>query len=167
MDLTEENSSNSASCSSSNTSDCSLMDAIVGPRGDYGRAFCKRENEIRARSPSPYRCRRDGVVTGDLVERSIDGLWFPAKVVGARMGKSGRTLDIRYLDDDNEEADVPVADLRRCAGDGTDAAKASGDACQGCRESDDQRGNVLNLPSHSVAFLSREVSGVLEIMLAS
>ncbi|CAM9266058.1 unnamed protein product, partial [Discosporangium mesarthrocarpum] len=53
---------------------------------------------------------------GDIVERDIDGIWFPAKVVAvhqAGRSQAGRqTFDLIYLDDGNREDEVPYVDVR-------------------------------------------------------
>lgn len=48
---------------------------------------------------------------GSLVEREIDGMWFPAVVEGADAHHGAYAL--RYCDDGNEEEDVPGGELRR------------------------------------------------------
>uniref|UniRef100_A0A7S1TVG1 Tudor domain-containing protein n=1 Tax=Phaeomonas parva TaxID=124430 RepID=A0A7S1TVG1_9STRA len=46
---------------------------------------------------------------GAVVEREIDGLWFPARII---RGTFGELFDVEYLDDGNVETDVPRAELR-------------------------------------------------------
>ncbi|CAM9399161.1 unnamed protein product [Ectocarpus sp. 12 AP-2014] len=64
---------------------------------------------------------------GEVVERDIDGVWFPAKVVAVHekkneaepsgsSGSIGRrrqlAYDLVYLDDNNRESEVPEEDVR-------------------------------------------------------
>ncbi|CAM9195526.1 unnamed protein product [Ectocarpus fasciculatus] len=64
---------------------------------------------------------------GEVVERDIDGIWFPARVVAVHekqyeAGPSGRSgsigrrrqlaYDLVYLDDNNRESEVPEEDIR-------------------------------------------------------
>ena len=46
---------------------------------------------------------------GDIVERDIDGEWFPARVEGVK----GQEYKLRYLDDMKVEEGVPMYDLRK------------------------------------------------------
>lgn len=45
---------------------------------------------------------------GDMVERDIDGIWFPARIESAK----GQEYTLRYLDDMKVEEGVPRHDLR-------------------------------------------------------
>lgn len=47
----------------------------------------------------------------DLVQRSIDGVWFDAVI--EKVNRDRQTVDVRYTDDDNFEADVPIEEVRR------------------------------------------------------
>ncbi|CAM9807730.1 unnamed protein product [Ectocarpus sp. 6 AP-2014] len=70
---------------------------------------------------------REPFRVGEVVERDIDGVWFPAKVVGVHektyeAGPSGSSgsigrprqlaYDLVYLDDNNRESEVPEEDVR-------------------------------------------------------
>jgi len=47
---------------------------------------------------------------GDAVERNIEDMWFSAIIEGVNLTR--RQLKIRFLDDDNVEEGVPMADCR-------------------------------------------------------
>ncbi|CAM9919162.1 unnamed protein product [Scytosiphon promiscuus] len=70
----------------------------------------------------------DAPRVGDFVERDIDGIWFPAKVLavyerkyptGSLVSSSNvghprqLAFDLVYLDDQNRESEVPEGDLRK------------------------------------------------------
>ncbi|CAB1118317.1 unnamed protein product [Ectocarpus sp. CCAP 1310/34] len=70
---------------------------------------------------------REPFRVGEVVERDIDGVWFPAKVVAVHekkdeavpsggSGSIGRrrqlAYDLFYLDDNNRESEVPEEDIR-------------------------------------------------------
>ncbi|CAM9884264.1 unnamed protein product [Ectocarpus sp. 8 AP-2014] len=70
---------------------------------------------------------REPFRVGEVVERDIDGVWFPARVVGVHektyeTGPSGSShsigrprqlaYDLVYLDDNNRESEVPEEDVR-------------------------------------------------------
>jgi hypothetical protein len=57
----------------------------------------------------------DGWEVGMKVERDIDGTWFPARIetVDAR----NRTVELFYLDDENQESDVPFEEIRHLRSD--------------------------------------------------
>jgi len=47
---------------------------------------------------------------GDAIERNIEDMWFSAIIEGVNLTR--RQLKIRFLDDDNIEEGVPMADCR-------------------------------------------------------
>lgn len=50
------------------------------------------------------------LTAGTIVERDIDGSWFPAKI--EHIDNISRMVMLKYLDDDNEEKDVPLEEIR-------------------------------------------------------
>ena len=52
---------------------------------------------------------------GDIVEREIDGLWFPARIECSK--DKGRSYSVRFMDDMKVEDDVLSRELRRFEGD--------------------------------------------------
>lgn len=47
---------------------------------------------------------------GALVNRQIDGLHFPASI--QRIHENGESVDVKYIEDDTIEENVPLEDLR-------------------------------------------------------
>lgn len=52
---------------------------------------------------------------GDVVERDLDGSWFPAVIIKAFVGSAGSVYNLEYLDDGNIEDEVPEGDIRLAA----------------------------------------------------
>ncbi|KAH9093433.1 hypothetical protein Ae201684P_016062 [Aphanomyces euteiches] len=48
---------------------------------------------------------------GAEVDRDIDGLWFPGRIVGVHDDEE--TYDVQYDEDDKIERHIPAAELRR------------------------------------------------------
>ena len=48
---------------------------------------------------------------GDRVERNIEGMWFLAQI--EKYHASNETIDVRYLDDGNQEEGIHVSEVRK------------------------------------------------------
>ena len=49
---------------------------------------------------------------GGLVEREIDSMWVPGRILEIHEDDGGTVYDVEYEDDGNIEADVPFSDIR-------------------------------------------------------
>ena len=93
---------------------------------------------------------------GDLVEREIEGMWFPGMVTAA---PSQQRLTIQYLDDENIEKDVPSSECRPALEeDGAYETKGGG---EGKGDDDDQRGNKLRVGKKG-GTLMKPLAGMID-----
>lgn len=56
--------------------------------------------------------QRPDLVPGALVEREIEGMWFPAEITASF--QRGRMFTLTYIDDGNVEEGVSIEEIRIC-----------------------------------------------------
>lgn len=69
-----------------------------------------REGNAENRKDTTTLCSTSSFRIGSRVERELDGLWFPASIVG--IDEDDGTFELEYDEDHNRETDIAAEELR-------------------------------------------------------